>query len=122
MAGRSTETRLHRSPWGTWETLLSERDFQVKRIEVISGKRLSYQTHARRSEHWTVVRGRGLATLKGREAPMRPGDTLEIPVGAAHRMANPGPGELVFIEVQRGTYFGEDDIVRLEDDYGRAGK
>jgi len=108
-------------PWGRWESLLRAPGYQVKRITVLPGKRLSYQRHARRGEHWYVVEGRALATLDGREVPLDPGSALDIPQGAAHRMANPGKADLVFIEVQRGDYLGEDDITRLEDDYGRAG-
>jgi mannose-6-phosphate isomerase len=109
-------------PWGRWEVVLEEPSYRVKRIVVLPGKRLSYQTHKRRSEHWVVVGGRGLATLDGRQVPLGPGDSVDVPLQAPHRMANPGTEDLVFIEVQRGSYFGEDDIVRLEDDFGRAGK
>jgi mannose-6-phosphate isomerase len=85
------------------------------------GKRLSYQKHARRAEHWTVVQGRALVTLDGRDIPVEAGESVDIPRGAAHRIANPGDVTMVFVEVQRGDYFGEDDIERLEDDYGREG-
>lgn len=107
-------------PWGSWETLHEDADCKVKRIVVKPGKRLSYQTHAKREEHWTVVKGRALVTLDGADREYAPGEIVHIPVGAAHRAANAQAGELVFIEVQLGAYFGEDDIERLEDDYGRA--
>jgi mannose-6-phosphate isomerase-like protein (cupin superfamily) len=107
-------------PWGRWEVLLDEPAYKVKRITVLPGKRLSYQKHYKREEHWTVVRGQALVTLDGRDISLNAGATLDIPCGAAHRIANAGSDELVFIEVQCGTYFGEDDIVRLQDDYGRA--
>jgi len=94
--------------------------YKVKRIEVFPGKRLSYQKHAQRSEHWMVVQGMARVTLDGREIALSPGDAVDIPVGAAHRVENPGSEMLVFIEIQRGSYFGEDDIVRLEDDFGRV--
>ena len=94
--------------------------YKVKRIEVLPGKRLSYQKHARRAEHWVVVRGTAKITLDGREIMLGIGETAEIAIGAAHRVENPGVEQLVFIEVQRGSYLGEDDITRLEDDFGRA--
>jgi mannose-6-phosphate isomerase len=108
-------------PWGGWEILADEADYKVKRITVEPGQRLSYQKHAQRRELWTIAAGNAIATLDGREITLKPGDTLEIPVGAAHRIGNPGEKPLAFIEVQLGSYFGEDDIERLEDDYGRAG-
>jgi mannose-6-phosphate isomerase len=109
-----------RRPWGTY-TVLDEGDlFKVKRIEVLPHKRLSYQKHARRAEHWFVVEGSALVTLDGRELTLKAGAAIDIPVGAAHRVENPGSDPLVFIEVQRGDYLGEDDIVRLEDDFGRT--
>src|SRR5262249_46658190 len=83
------------------------------------GKRLSYQRHAQRAEHWVVVAGTALATLNDEEIIVPLGDTIDIPVGAAHRVENRGTELLVFIEVQRGSYLGEDDIVRLQDDFGR---
>ena len=84
------------------------------------GKRLSLQRHRRRSEHWHLIRGEGLVTINGREIMLKPGDSIDIPRGAAHRIQNPGNEIMAFIEVQQGDYFGEDDIERLEDDYGRV--
>lgn len=108
-------------PWGSYEVLADEDDHKVKRITVRPGGRLSYQRHERRSEHWFVVSGAGALVLDGVEKRLDPGDAVDIPAGVAHRIENPNPGEpLVFIEVQHGTYFGEDDIVRLSDDYGRV--
>jgi mannose-6-phosphate isomerase-like protein (cupin superfamily) len=92
----------------------------VKRLTVLPGHRLSYQSHAKRHEHWFVVGGQALVTLDGRQIRLATGEDVDIPVGAAHRVENPGPTPLVFIEIQTGSYFGEDDIVRLEDDYGRS--
>lgn len=109
-----------RRPWGQYTVLADEADHKVKRIEVLPGHRLSYQTHDRRSEHWFVVRGSGAVTLDGEIHPVRPGTAVDISVGMAHRIENTGPGQLVFIEVQHGDYFGEDDIVRLDDDFGRV--
>jgi mannose-6-phosphate isomerase len=109
-----------RRPWGTYTVLEEDRNFKVKRIEVLPGKRLSYQKHSERAEHWFVVDGTAKVTLDGAEIIVRAGEAIDIPIGAAHRVENPGAVDLVFIEVQRGNYLGEDDIVRLEDDYGRA--
>src|SRR5688572_14514048 len=107
-------------PWGTF-TVLDEGDgFKVKRIEVLPGKRLSYQKHAQRAEHWMVVKGTAKVTLDDRDVIVEAGQAIDIAVGAAHRVENPGAEPLVFIEVQRGGYLGEDDIVRLQDDFGRA--
>lgn len=107
-------------PWGTF-TVLEEGDgYKVKRIEVKPGKRLSYQKHARRAERWVVVRGTARVTLDGNDRDVVLGDAVHIPVGTAHRVENAGDETLVFIEVQTGDYLGEDDIVRLSDDYGRA--
>jgi len=106
-------------PWGSF-TVLDEADgYKVKRIEVLPGKRLSYQKHARRAEHWVVVAGTAKVTLDGEEIILRPSQAVDIPVGAAHRVENPGEERLTFIEIQRGGYLGEDDIVRLQDDFGR---
>jgi glycosyltransferase involved in cell wall biosynthesis len=107
-------------PWGRWEVLLDEPTYKVKRITVLPDKRLSYQKHFKREEHWTIVEGQALVTLDGQEIELAAGATINIPREAAHRIANPGPDDLIFIEVQCGTYFGEDDIIRLQDDYGRA--
>ena len=108
-----------RRPWGTYTVLEEDRGFKVKRIEVLPGKRLSYQKHAQRAEHWFVVEGTAKVTLDGKEITIQTGEAIDIPIGAAHRVENPDEGNLVFIEVQRGSYLGEDDIVRLQDDFGR---
>jgi mannose-6-phosphate isomerase len=100
--------------------LHEEPGTKVKRIEVAPGQRLSYQTHASRSEHWYVVAGSGVARVAGVEFPVAVGHAIMVEVGDAHRIANTGDEPLVFIEVQRGSYLGEDDIVRIEDDFGRA--
>lgn len=112
--------RFDRRPWGTF-TVLDEADgFKVKRIEVLPGKRLSYQKHAQRAEHWVVVQGTAKVTLDDRDILVAAGEAIDISIGAAHRVENPGSDTLVFIEVQRGGYLGEDDIVRLQDDFGRV--
>jgi mannose-6-phosphate isomerase len=101
--------------------VLDEGDnFKVKRIEVLPGKRLSYQKHAQRAEHWVVVSGTAKVTLDDRDIEVKAGEAIDIAIGAAHRVENPGDELLVFIEVQRGNYLGEDDIVRLQDDFGRV--
>jgi mannose-6-phosphate isomerase len=107
-------------PWGRYVVLSDADDRKVKRITVRPGKRLSYQRHAHRSEHWLVVSDHGIVTLDGAELTVTEGSAVDVPAGAAHRIANYGPEPLVFIEVQTGHYFGEDDIERLEDDFGRA--
>lgn len=107
-------------PWGHYVVLDDRPGHKVKRITVSPQRRLSYQKHQHRSEHWFVVAGRGLAVLDGAEHALAAGQAIDIPAGAAHRMCNPGDQPLVFVEVQHGTYFGEDDITRLEDDFGRS--
>ncbi|HKG46268.1 MAG TPA: phosphomannose isomerase type II C-terminal cupin domain [Pyrinomonadaceae bacterium] len=109
-----------RRPWGTYTVLEEDRGFKVKRIEVLPGKRLSYQKHSQRAEHWFVVEGTAKVTLDDEEIIVRAGEAIDIPIGAAHRVENPDDVNLVFIEVQRGSYLGEDDIVRLQDDFGRS--
>ena len=107
-------------PWGSYTVLANEGDHKVKRIVVSPGKRLSYQRHAQRAEHWFIVRGQAVVTLDGGQLDRGIGDAIDIPQGAAHRIENVGAEDLVFIEVQHGDYFGEEDIERLEDDFGRA--
>lgn len=106
-------------PWGNFTVLDEGAGYKVKRIEVLPGKRLSYQKHARRAEHWFIVQGVAKVTLDGREVILNAGEYVDIPVGAAHRIENPGEEKVIFVEVQRGDYLGEDDIVRLQDDFGR---
>jgi mannose-6-phosphate isomerase len=107
-------------PWGCYDVLADDPGYKVKTITVTPGQRLSYQRHARRSEHWFVVSGEGDVTLDGQVMTVRAGEAIDVPVGVAHRIHNTGQDPLVFVEVQRGDYFGEDDIVRLDDDYGRS--
>jgi mannose-6-phosphate isomerase len=106
-------------PWGGFLVLEDAPTHKVKRIWVHPGNRLSYQKHFRRREHWFVLEGRARVTLDGKEISLAGGESIDIPVEAAHRIENIGYERLTFIEVQRGDYFGEDDILRLEDDYGR---
>lgn len=105
-------------PWGRWEEYLNEPGYRVKRIVVNPGQRLSLQKHALRSEHWAIVQGTGKFTLDGSVQAISPGDTVFIPRGGVHRVENDGKEFLVIIETQMGVCV-EDDIERLEDDYGR---
>ena len=107
-------------PWGKFTILDEGEGYKVKRIEVFPIKRLSYQKHSKRAEHWFIVSGKAKVTLDGEIHELSAGEAIDIAVGAAHRVENPDDSEnCVFIETQTGTYFGEDDIVRLEDDFGR---
>jgi mannose-6-phosphate isomerase len=107
-------------PWGSYFVLEDAETHKVKRIEVKPKGRLSYQYHYKRSEVWTMVKGEAIVTLDGKRIPLNAGEVIEIPREAKHRIENLGDETLVFIEVQLGTYFGEDDIVRIEDDYERS--
>ena len=107
-------------PWGAFHVTEVGKAYQVKRLEIAPGKRISYQTHQLRSEHWYIVGGVGKVTIDGNEFRVDPGQSIDVAVGAAHRIENIGNDILMFIEVQRGSYFGEDDIARLDDDYGRV--
>ena len=121
VAARQTSPQFEARPWGNYTVLDEGEGYKVKRIEVLPGKRLSYQKHAHRAEHWMIVNGTAKVTLDGRELVRAVGDTVDVAIGAAHRIENTSHERLVFIEVQRGTYLGEDDIVRLQDDFGRVG-
>jgi len=107
-------------PWGRYFVLADAADCKVKRLEVDAGKRLSYQRHARRCEHWFVVDGVATVTIDGVEQRRTRGESIDVPVGAWHRLANLGERTLVVVEVQLGDYFGEDDIERQSDDFGRV--
>jgi mannose-6-phosphate isomerase len=112
----NSETR----PWGQFTVLSEAPDHKVKRLTVSPGCRLSYQTHSHRSEHWFIVNGTGIVTIDGNDTPIGPGSCIDIPVGSAHRVSCTGNDDLVLIEVQHGESFEEDDIVRLDDDFGRT--
>jgi mannose-6-phosphate isomerase-like protein (cupin superfamily) len=107
-------------PWGYYVVLSDLEDHKVKRIVVYPGKRLSLQRHSRRAEHWTVISGTPVVTRNREEIQLTPGESIDIPLGARHRVFNPGQEPVIFIEVQMGDYFGEDDIERFEDDFGRV--
>jgi mannose-6-phosphate isomerase len=116
-----SEREYSERPWGNYTVLDDDAaDHKVKRIVVHPGKRLSYQRHSRRAEHWFIVSGTATVTLDGTVTQVHAGESIDIPLESAHRIANQDDVDVVFIEVQQGTYFGEDDIVRLEDDYGRV--
>ena len=115
----ATERETDERPWGSYVVLDEAADHKVKRIVVSPHKRLSLQVHRLRSEHWFIVRGMGSVTVGDEVRSVGAGDSVDIEVGTAHRVENTGDVELVFVEVQHGESFGEDDIVRIEDDFGR---
>lgn len=115
------DANYEKRPWGSF-TILDEADFyKVKRLEVLPEMRLSYQRHQHRTEHWFVVQGTAKVTLNGKDFLVESGNAVDIKAGDAHRIQNPdAETTLVLIETQTGTYFGEDDIERIDDDFGRA--
>ncbi len=106
-------------PWGYYVVLADEEDHKVKRIILYPGKRFSLQRHKRRDEHWYLIGGEAVATIGKKEVALRVGEHVDIPRGTLHRLRNSGDDKAIFIEVQTGEYFGEDDIERIEDDFGR---
>ena len=106
-------------PWGTFYVIHDEPNYKLKRIEVNPHSRLSYQYHNKRSECWTIVEGEGIVTIDGIEKKIIKGESIKIELGTKHRIYNSSEEQLIFIEVQTGLYFGEDDIIRIEDDYNR---
>ncbi|MBE7731992.1 mannose-1-phosphate guanylyltransferase/mannose-6-phosphate isomerase [Devosia faecipullorum] len=116
-------TEIHRTayrPWGGYSSVLNGDRFQVKRLFVKPGKKLSLQKHHHRAEHWIVVRGTAEVTVDGIVTTLTENQSIYLPLGCVHRLANPGKIQLELIEVQTGSYFGEDDIIRIEDEFGRA--
>jgi mannose-1-phosphate guanylyltransferase/mannose-1-phosphate guanylyltransferase/mannose-6-phosphate isomerase len=107
-------------PWGWFETLALSERFQVKRIVVKPGASLSLQSHMHRSEHWIVVSGTARVTIDSDVRLITENQSVYIPLGARHRMENPGKVPMILIEVQTGAYLGEDDIIRYEDVYARG--
>lgn len=106
-------------PWGSYTVLEEGTNYKVKKIDVLPNHRLSYQKHTYREEYWTIVSGNGIITLDGTKTSIKTGDTLHVPMQMLHRIENTGTELLRFIEVQLGSYLGEDDIIRVDDDYGR---
>jgi mannose-6-phosphate isomerase len=111
---------FERRPWGSWRVIDVNDGYKIKRIHVAPGSRLSLQTHEHRSEHWVVIQGRATCTVDEEVRVVSAGESIDVPLGARHRLGNDGSVELIVVEVQLGTYTGEDDICRLEDDFGRA--
>jgi mannose-1-phosphate guanylyltransferase/mannose-6-phosphate isomerase len=118
-APQAEQLPVDHRPWGWFESLVVGERFQVKRIHVHPGAALSLQSHHHRSEHWIVVEGTAKVTIDDTERLVSENESVYIPLGAVHRMENPGKVPMVLIEVQTGTYLGEDDIVRYEDIYAR---
>ena len=110
---------IEHRPWGSFEHLLEELYCKVKRIIVRPGHKLSYQFHHKRNEVWVIVQGTATVTLDEEVKTFGWNSVVDIPIGTKHRVENKDDEDLIFIETQTGTYFGEDDIFRLEDDYGR---
>lgn len=119
VAFRSVALESEQRPWGSWHVIDAEDGFKIKRIHVNPRSRLSYQSHQHRSEHWVVIAGVATCTIDGQVVTAGPGESVDVPLAAKHRLANEGSEELVIVEVQRGGYTGEDDIERFDDDYGR---
>lgn len=120
---RDERAVIHREayrPWGKYTVLEEGERYKIKRITVLPGKRLSLQRHYHRSEHWVVVRGTAHITVDGKEKLLQPGESVFVPAGLSHRLENPGKVVLELIETQIGEYLGEDDIERIEDDFGRS--
>jgi mannose-1-phosphate guanylyltransferase/mannose-6-phosphate isomerase len=118
------ESSLHREvfrPWGSYDSLDAGERFQVKRLSVKPGGVLSLQMHHHRAEHWIVVQGTARITCNEKTFLLSENESTYIPIGAQHRIENPGKVPLHIVEVQSGSYLGEDDIVRFEDNYGRKG-
>jgi len=106
-------------PWGCFYVIHDENQYKLKRIELKSSERISYQYHNKRSESWTIVQGTGIVTINENDTSVGVGDTIVIAKKEKHRIKNNGSKILIFIEVQTGSYFGEDDIIRIKDDYNR---
>lgn len=106
-------------PWGSWHVIDVSQGYKIKRIHVTPGARLSLQSHTHRSEHWVVIQGEATCEIDGQLCTIVKGESIDVGLGATHRLGNQGSEELVIIEVQLGDYTGEDDICRYEDDYGR---
>ena len=118
----SVVREVEERPWGFFEVLSdAEAHSKVKYMTIHPGCRLSYQSHRQRAEHWFIVQGTAEVLLDDVTHTLTVGESIDVPIGAKHRCTNPGDADLVFVEVQQGDYFGEDDIVRYEDDFGRLG-
>jgi mannose-6-phosphate isomerase len=109
-------------PWGNYTVIHTDETSQVKKLVVNPGKRISLQSHKFRAEHWFIVSGQGIAELDGKEVEVTPGDSVDVPIGSKHRIASGAAEPLIFIEIQTGSSFSEDDIIRYDDDFGRVNK
>ena len=121
--GTAGLTEIHKTayrPWGGYSSILAGERFQVKKLFVKPGKKLSLQKHHHRAEHWVVVRGTAEVTVDGTVTVLSENQSIYLPLGCVHRLANPGKIELELIEVQTGSYLGEDDIIRISDEFGRS--
>ncbi|MFP6779574.1 MAG: phosphomannose isomerase type II C-terminal cupin domain, partial [Alphaproteobacteria bacterium] len=114
-----TEHKITHRPWGYYENINSNKTHKIKKLTVLPGKELSLQSHTKRSEHWVVISGVANVTKGNREFVLKKDESTFIPVNTKHRLSNKSKSVLVIIEVQTGKYFGEDDIKRYEDKYGR---
>ena len=106
-------------PWGEYFIISDEENHKIKKIVIRPSKRISLQKHFKRSEHWYIVSGKAIVTLNNSKISLCKGESIDIPVKSVHRIENQEKSDLVFIEIQIGSYFGEDDIERIEDDFGR---
>lgn len=116
---QTQNSKLENRPWGGYMILLDEKNYKVKKLIINPKKRFSLQYHNKRTETWTIVRGKLEITIGDNKGIYSYGQTVSVPVGTTHRIKNIGDETAEIIEVQTGTYFGEDDITRLEDDFGR---
>jgi mannose-6-phosphate isomerase-like protein (cupin superfamily) len=107
-------------PWGNFRVIETQEAFQIKQLTVLPDSRLSLQSHEFRAEHWFVIQGCARVEVDGRILELIPGESIQIPLQSRHRVTAIGETSLVFIEIQTGTSFDEDDIIRYEDDYGRS--
>jgi len=119
MSKINSPTYKEERPWGWFEILSDTPDYKVKRIIIHSGKRLSLQRHRYRNEHWYILSGEALITMDNREIELHRGESIDIACDTLHRIANNGNEDLIVVEIQTGSYFGEDDIERIADDFGR---
>ena len=117
---KNKEINNSERPWGRYYVIEDNENYKIKRIEVNPKGRLSYQYHMKRAESSTIIQGQGIVTIDGVEQKLSAAESIKINKEAKHRILNSGDTLLVFIEVQTGTYFGEDDIVRIKDDYNRT--
>ena len=116
----NSENNFDTRPWGNYEVIDIGSNFQVKRITVLPGKRLSLQSHKYRKEHWIVVLGEADVVIDDRIFNLKISQSIDIPLGSIHRLSNKTNTDLVLIEIQFGEYLGEDDIIRYEDDFNRV--